>query len=279
MNLGIFELIYRAEQNPTLGEPFKLFDCTEINQPQYRELFAFEKFCLDKVWAEYDLSGLFSPKFFDKTDITSDLLQSFIFKNPGYELYLFHPYPFELSLQNSFLDLAELEHPGITESLSAIWRKIYGEELPKIYLPQNQNICCHCNYFVASPNFWKSYLPFVNSFMNLVRLENQITSHLTPYTLSKTNDARLPIAVFCFERCLSLFIKRFISSKKIINYAYSENNWLPKELFPYEKQFVQELLKTCSFYKEAQSSIHEKKILATKTYYFFRRFFFSTVMN
>ena len=272
MKLGAYELIYLVGQKPILGKPFRAYDYSDIHQSQYRELLAFESFCQNKIWSEYDLSGLFSPQFFDKTGINSHSFESFIFENPGYELYLYHPYPLELSIQNSFLDLAELEHPGITELLSWIWHKIYGENLPQINLPISRHICCHCNYILATPKFWAAYNIYVSSFMDLLRSdEDCMMTRLTPYNLSRTTDTSLPISVFAFERSLSHFIHQFIEPTKVINYAYSQNNWVPNELFQNEIQFVQELQMKYHMGETEELNIHKNNILATEAYYRFRR--------
>lgn len=273
MNLGVYELIYQAGQIPKLGDPFCTYNYSDSKLSQYRELFAFKNFCTHEVWGGHDLSGLFSPLFFQKTGIDGQIFKSFILNNPGYQLYLFHPYPLELSLQNSFLDLAELEHPGITELLSKIWYELYQDDLPLLNLPENQNICCHCNYMVGTKKFWSAYSTYTNSFMELLHKDADLMmSRLTPYSLSNSQDSSLPIAVFAYERSLSHFIKKFISPDKVINFAYHQSNWIPKELFPLESQLIKGLLDACNLSSiNGKFSVNENKLIATNAYYFLRK--------
>jgi len=274
LNIGAYELLYEDGQLPILGGEFLNYDTSDINQSEFRELLAFERFCQSDMWSHHDLSGIFSPRFFDKTGISGEMLINFIDVNPNYDVYLFHPYPLELLVQNNFLDLAELEHPGIQKVLHVVWEKIFGEELPQIRLPHDRMVCCHCNYVIASPHFWSLYAKFVQSFMALLDSDvGNLLRETTPYTLTKTKDASLPMVVFVFERVLSHFIKRFIPVDRVINFAYAQSNWRPIELFPNENYFVRELLNVCKqkSLKHGASMEVAQFMTATHAYFYYRK--------
>ncbi len=265
MSLGAYELLYEEGQQPVLGEAFLSLNTASFNQSDLRELLAFEHFCHQRIWEQHSLSGLFSPRFTQKTGITGTQLQEFVDNNPGYNAYLFHPYPRELQIQNTFLDLAELEHPGITSALDRVWQLVLGRQRPTLQLPQQQHICCHCNYILATQYFWQAYSQFVLGFVGLLRKpQGAFLLQPTPYTLSKTNDSQLPIAVFAFERALSHFIAEQLLPTKVINYAYQVDTWQAPELFIDEQRIVQAL--SCS-----PSNRHSTPNIATQAYFHYRK--------
>lgn len=193
--------------------------------------------------------------------------------NPGYDAYLFHPYPRELELQNTFLDLAELEHPGITASLDQVWQVLLGRQRPTVQLPHQQHICCHCNYIMGTPRFWDSYSQFVLGFVNLLRTpQGQFLMQATPYTLSKTNDRSLPIAVFVFERALSHWIAEQLEPEQVLSFTGISNDWHAPEIFPGEADLVRKLNSVFDLPLQPQTPITiNQKALATQAYYCYRK--------
>lgn len=273
MSLGAYELIYEDGQQPILGVPFLSLNTASFNQSDLRELLAFEYFCKHRIWAQHSVSGLFSPRFTQKTGITGTQLQQFVLNNPGYDAYLFHPYPRELQLQNTFLDLAELEHPGLTSALDQVWLLLLGRQRPTVQLPQQQHMCCHCNYIMATPVFWQAYSQFALGFMRLLRSpQGQFLLQATPYTLSKTNDSFLPMAVFAFERALSHWIAEQVEPAQVLSYTDICNDWRASELFPGEADLVCKLNSAIEQPLQPQTAtLMNQKALATQAYYYYRK--------
>lgn len=265
MNLGAYELLYEPGQKAVLGPPFLSIDTASFNRSDLRELMAFEYFCQHRLWLQHDVSGLLSPRFTQKTGISAVQVQAFINDNPGYSAYLFHPYPRELRVQSTFLDLAELEHPGIAQALDKIWLGVLGRQRPTVSLPNQQHLCCHCNYILAGPKFWGAYAEFVAGFMRMLRSPGgAFLLQPTPYTLSRTQDAELPMAVFAFERALSHFIADQCSPDDVINYAYAQPSWTAPELFTHEDSITQSLTAACV--EKANLKQH-----ATPAYFHYRK--------
>ena len=271
MNLGAYELLYEEGQQPVLGAPFLPLNTASFNQSDLRELLAFEYFCQQRIWQQHSVSGLFSPRFTQKTGITGTQLQQFVDNNPGYDAYLFHPYPREIQIQNTFLDLAELEHPGITSALDQVWQLVLGRRRPTVELPQQKHICCHCNYILGTPRFWQAYSQFVLGFVDLLRKpQGQFLLQATPYTLSKTNDSQLPMAVFAFERALTHWIAERLKPAQVLAYSFNDNDWLAPEVFSGEADFVGKLKSVFELPLQHHTKINQKA-LATHAYYYYRK--------
>jgi hypothetical protein len=273
MSLGIYELLYQPGQKAILGPPFITLNTAEYNEPHLRELLAFEYFCREKLWERHYVSGLLSPQFTRKTGISPNEAELFIRERPKHDIYLFHPYPRELRIQNHFLELAELEHPGISDAIQYVWRTVLGRNRPILDLPSKQHFCCHCNYIAATPRFWSKYSLFVISFMELLRSEEgAFLRKSAPYTLTRTKDTELPIAVFVFERALSHFLCEGFRIWNIANYAYIKRGYLPPELFAGEEDLVNSLASNCvRRHKYSKDILNDKRSSATIAYYHFRR--------
>lgn len=270
-DLGCFEIRYRSDQKPALPPPFQVFDATAVNQPAYRELSAFERFVGDRIWDQYAHTGLFSPRFLEKTGLDVQTFLRFMDDHPEQDVYLFHPFPRELSLANHFLELAELEHPGITAALDHVWCRLQGQVRPDLRLPQEALLCCHCHYMVGSRRFWSAYGSFISGFMDLLRREAAGPLHAsTPYTLSRTEDTHLPMAVFAFERSLSLFLAQHKGRWRVANFSQTPiAGWVPPELFTGEAELVNQLQARMQGVNGEQAE--SARQLAVRTYYEHRR--------
>jgi len=270
VNIGGFELIYRPGQALVLGKRFATFDVSDKNRTELRELTAFHSFAKSDLWSEYDSCGLFSPKFLQKSNITSDEYVEFIEANRGVDVYLFHPFPRENLIANHFLELAELEHPGISAALSRVWQYIFGRDLPEIDMQRNREYACHCNYFSGNQRFWKEYSGFICRFFDLLESEEGafLRAH-TPYTLTQTSDRDLPMAVFVFERSLTHFLFDNRKKFRVVNLATDCHSWHPCEVFRGEANFITDVLDTIA--SVPPSRRWEARRFAVNSYYFRRK--------
>jgi hypothetical protein len=240
---GLFEIVYSAQKNAALGKPFQAYDIRQINKPHLRELVAYQHFAANKTFLSYEFSGLLSPKFLQKMGISKRQCLMFLQQHQKADVFLFHPFPLELSVANTYLDLAELEHPGITEGLELLWSKLFKRRLPHVSADRDRDLCCHCNYFVASQRFWAHYSEFVLAFMQFLQSKHgKNLLRKTRYNLSVSGEEQLPLCVFVFERALTMFLKDNCSKYKIVNFASHSKNWKPRQLFDGENRLVNCLL-------------------------------------
>ncbi len=248
------------------------FNAVSCNRPLFRELSAFLAFAESRQWARHDLSGLFSPRCLEKLGVSATQFNSFVTENPGFDVYLFHPFPRERLIANHFMELAELEHPGITSVLSSVWDVLFGRYLPIVSSVDDADLWCHCNYFLGSRRFWQEYSVFIQDFMRLMESKSELAGRLlelTPYSLSKTSDDFLPLSVFVFERSLTHFLADRNGGLRVANFFSMMDSWKPPELFAGEESVVNDLLQGVN-----QLPLHLNQVgreLAVSTYYFRRK--------
>jgi hypothetical protein len=265
----MYEIFFEKDQQKKLDNCFEIYDASHVNRKDYRELSAFENFCKTGGWAHEGLSGLFSPRFYEKTAISGNQIKSFIDEHPAYDIYLFHPYPYELSLANLFLELAEHEHPGINIALKEVWINLYNSTLPALDAQTDKMLCCHCNYFVANSFFWRDYAIYVEKYMAYLKSPNsEMLKRKSTYTLNNANKDTVPMGVFVFERSLSHFLKFNENKYQVANYSYM-TDYEPPELFNGEKSYVSKLLQY--IYQKPSDNISSFRSDAIKQYYNHRK--------
>ena len=213
-----------------------VIDIIDINIPILREFNAFHKFTKEQIYKNYNYSGIVSPKFTQKTGLSREQAIGMIDDN--YDIILYHPYPLELKLQNDFLHLAELEHPGIKENMQKLWEMLYREHLPVIKLNEGNKFCVHSNFFIANTKFWEMYSQEIYKIVTLLQ-ENQIDFLLenTSYNLTKTVETDLAFFPFVFERYLTHYLYKNKDKLRIKNISL-EPTFKPIELFKCEKLFI-----------------------------------------
>lgn len=268
-NLEIYQIAYDSKSENKFSDDVTIFDISSKNLPQFREINALKLFTASKPWLKHRYTGLFSPRFNEKTLIDHNQINDFIAAKQGADIYLFHPYPLEFSIANGFLDLAELEHPGITNALKEVWHKVFNAELPYVSCSDDASLICHCNYFVASEKFWRKYSDFLASYWDLLITGNNTLRDNSDYTLTKTKSNILPLGVFVFERALSLFLKHHEEEFVIKNFSDWDKNHKFPELFERESEFVEATKNTLFLYSnEKQVEIRKSAI---KYYYEVRK--------
>jgi hypothetical protein len=269
--LNLYEIKYGVDQPKMLDEYFSVFDTLDVNRPRLREITAFNKFAALRSWELVGYSGIFSPRFTDKTGITGKDISGFLASHTTFDICLFHPFPMEVSISGDYLHLPELEHPGISDALERVWQDVLGQRLPSVYCPEDYMLVGHCNYFIANKKFWNGYSKFILSFYEYLSCERGLFLHQdSKYTLSSTSDYQLPLAVFVFERCLIYYLKSFENDLTITNYAYHVDLWRPKEHFLGEHDL-------CERIRDQLASVDGKRINkkdafthAISTYYHYR---------
>ena len=240
-NVNLFELRYSSNIKVCQDDGFIFFDNIEGNVSHLREIVPFYNFVKDNHFSGKEYSGLFSPRFYEKTGLSSLDIRRFIKSNPNHCIYLFHPYPRELIVAKNFLSLAELEHPGISDAINSFWLWKFGCKAPEVNLPDKNFFCCHSNYFVANQFFWSEYKDLIISYYEYIFAHGSyLMTSFSPYSLSRSTDISLPLAVFVFERLLTVFISSFYDCKKVTNYCYA-TDWDPPEIFQGEDILVAKL--------------------------------------
>lgn len=262
-------LTIKHDDNRKPGPDLNVLDVSKDNIAEFREYNAFRTYCLDALYLTSDYSGLVSPKFEQKTGLS--LNKALEHADETVDIILFHPYPLELTLQSHFMQLAELEHPGITSKLNKLWYKIFGSDLPRVSLPECVLYCCHCNYFLANNRFWRSYSLVIKKIDELF-CSGELDEFLydsSPYNLRTDTDKMVSFFPFMFERLLTHYLYDNRENFVVRNISL-DTDFFPVPVFKGESKIVSFL--RFILFLDNKNLYGFKASVATRIYYYVRKY-------
>ena len=153
--------------------------------------------------------GALSWRFTEKTGLTgSDLVKS-INAHPGFDVYYCDPFPHNQALFHNLWLQGETTHPNFLALSQAV---LQAAELPTEELVNvcPSNMYSAANYFIATPKFWATYIPWVNKI--LTAANKKLPPKLRDLLHSSKADSKdlhggasyLP---FIIERLFPIFMK------------------------------------------------------------------------
>jgi hypothetical protein len=92
--IGIYQPFFNEAVRQYLDPGFIALDWLQNPDPPLRELALHRHILQSRLFERHELTGLFSPKFFSKTGLTSSDVKDWINQNPGHEVYCFDGRPY-----------------------------------------------------------------------------------------------------------------------------------------------------------------------------------------
>jgi len=178
----VSQIFYSKDQIPALDKNFIHYD-NSGRDDVLREFSVFERLERLPAQKKSELWGAVSWRFTEKTGLTGEKFLSLVEAEPGFDLYYCNPFPEHEALYINGWQQGTVSHPAFIE-LCAHVLKAAELNIDEIKSVQSSNYFSACNYFLASPNFWGLYLPWVKSIISKAR------SGL-PEAMVKVLDSRL----------------------------------------------------------------------------------------
>jgi hypothetical protein len=202
--IGIYQPLFNEAIREYLGPGFITLDWLHNPSPELRELALHHHILQSRIFERHNLTGIFSPKFFSKTGLTSREVKDWISQNPGHEIYCFNGRPFvPYTCYNS---MEQASHPGFEDGMRRVCRAI-GFDLPAESGRQTNRQTIYCNFWCASPSFWERWSrEIVLPILGLVQSDPHLASEVfrkTPYH----SPTPVFLIVFIYERIMSFYIQ------------------------------------------------------------------------
>jgi len=156
-SVGIYQPFFKRTLVERLDDGFIALDWMENPAPALRELALHRYIAREGKHRKHALTGLFSPKFFAKTNLSSHQVLVWIAANPGYDLYLIGGAPF-MPYEN--YNGIERNKSNITPAFEIHLRSLceaISFDLPEEFPRQTNRNYCACNYWAGSPGFWEDW--------------------------------------------------------------------------------------------------------------------------
>jgi len=156
--IHIFQIVYNKHTEDSRDAGFLPLNNMNNLRPDWREYWPIRNYLLANDLDENGLYGFFSPKFKAKTGLSSRECFDFINSYPSdIDVFSFSPF-FDLGAfhLNSFLQ-AIYQHPESRYAIEGAVKIVRPSlNLNELVMHSGNNI--FCNFFVATPKFWRSWL-------------------------------------------------------------------------------------------------------------------------
>jgi hypothetical protein len=204
----IYQIFYDLPSQYILDNGFIPLNNKNNSRPDWREYWPIKNFLLNNELDEESFYGFFSPKFKEKTSLTSDNVKDFINTNLlGHDVFLFCPYFDQTAYFKSVFEQMFEAHPSSNkiDTINELIEKIgYEVNLNELVMDSRHTI--FSNFIVAKPKFWKLWLALNEKIFN--EAENT-SSNFYSYLNTETNyhiDSKVQNKVFIMERMASLIL-------------------------------------------------------------------------
>lgn len=203
--IKIYQAYYSEQSRLGLDKGFIPFDNLTNPRPDWREYWFMRQYFLNEALDEDTFYGFFSPKFTEKTGLSSAEVYRFIQANADQaDVILFSPFFDQTAFFQNQFHQGILAHQGIGPCFKLVINKIAPQAEMDTLIMHSEN-SVYSNYFVAKPNFWRTWLAYCE---DLFHEAEEGKTALAQYLNADTTHENklLPCKSFVFERIVSLML-------------------------------------------------------------------------
>ena len=202
--MKIYQIYYSEDTRNNNDKGFLQLDNSENERADWREYWPIRKFLNSEALDSNKFYGFFSPKFHEKTGLTSNEVYQFLEENKDSQICSFSPYFDQSSLFINVFEQSNWAHPDTIKIYSDLLRIMNVNVGVDEIIMTSQNII-FCNYFAAKPIFWQVWLAHCELIFNLAeRNDSDFAKRINSYVSHFGGDAQLK--VFVIERIASLLL-------------------------------------------------------------------------
>lgn len=174
MTIKLHQIYYKEEQILKLDNTFIPYNNMENLAPKECEFYVLLKEYLNGNIKDGDITGYFSWKFNEKSQVRGEDFKKFIENNLGNDLYLINPYSFFTYIYYNSWIQGEASHHSIFDLAKDIFSQVGYD--PKLITSQRHNAknSTFCNYWAGSKNFWDRYIKWCQPIYNYIKNNKDI---------------------------------------------------------------------------------------------------------
>jgi hypothetical protein len=198
--LGIHTICYLPGMMDTVDPDFLPFDVSAEPQEERRETAHMLTFWRLGKHRDYEVSGLLSPKFAQKTGINGAIFNDFVAGNPGYDVWFVDPYPHYFYLSYNIWEHGEIWYAGLCERASLLFAAaglaIDLEKFPR----STRSTLLFSNIWAGTTQLWDRFMAFVS------RIATHAEAVPGVFDTVPYEDGRAVYFPFIFERLFTTFL-------------------------------------------------------------------------
>ncbi len=201
----IYQIYYSSETRNALDEGFIGLDNMSNARPDWREYWPIRTHLMGCALVEDAYYGFFSPKFKSKTGLASGDVTAFIREqDQSADVLLFSPFFDQIAYPLNIFEQAAFQHHDTMRTFQDCALALALQvDVESLVMDSTNTV--FCNYFVAKPAFWRSWLANCELIFDLTeRATTDLASRLNQNTNYDKRGA--PTKVFVIERIASLML-------------------------------------------------------------------------
>lgn len=215
----IHQIFYSPGSRARLDPGFIPLDNTG-QRPDWYEYWPIRRFLLENTLDPHAHYGFFSPKFAEKTGLTSAQVAQFLADTPDdVDVVTFSPYFSNIAFFKNVFEQAEYWHPGIAATLAGVLKLIAPHRDCAALmngLVMSAAGTVYCNYFVARPSFWQHWLTLCERIFEVAEAGG--TELAAQLNSDRSYVLPTPAKVFVIERIVSIILSTEPDRWKVRNY-------------------------------------------------------------
>jgi hypothetical protein len=239
VSIGIYQPFYKPALVERLDSGFIALNWLPNPAPAQRELALHHYIAVRKIYSKHRLTGVFSPKFFAKTNLSSQQVYDWIQDNPGHDIYLISGEPhLTYANYNAIERISIIQSSAFETRLRSLCGEI-GFNLPDFSLRQTAANSCYCNYWIASATFWENWFKdVVAPIAEMIRRHKETDSFLA-YGIHAA-----PTPVYQLTFIYELLINHYILQKRVnsIYYPWNAQNILSLDYHPSIRAYLEDMM-------------------------------------
>lgn len=160
--ISVYQIYYDEPSRAQLESGYLSLDNSANLRPDWYEFWSIRQFLLETPLDPDRWYGFFSPRFAEKTKLTSAEVFEFIRSIDGYaDVALFSPYWDQIAYFQNPFEQGEYYHPGLM-AVARRFIEIAGIRVDLDRLVSDTLTAVYSNYVVAKPAFWAEWLRLAN---------------------------------------------------------------------------------------------------------------------
>lgn len=204
----IYTILTPYTKREELDPDFLVLDNTLNERPDWFEYWPIRNFLLNKgPLDENSFYGFLSPRFREKTNLTSDAVYTFIKANSAADIILMTPSLHLTAPYWNVFQYGEACHPGLLDLATRFFKRI-GHPTNLIDMVTNSRNEIYSNYMVAKPRFWRAWLEITEQLIAIAESPTDSMGRELCQVTTYRGKTDVQIKVFIMERIPTWLLAR-----------------------------------------------------------------------
>lgn len=200
--INIFQVCYDRQTRRDVPNGFQVLDNARSRHPDWYEFWPMVQFLRNNVLDDVTWYGFLSPRFTDKTGLSSDFVIDFLQRHAQADVALFTYAWDQLAFFRNPWEQGEMRHPGLLESSQRFVDQV-GLSIDLSTAVTDLDTSVFSNYVVAKRSYWQKWLDLAEVFFRSV--ESGLFRGI-PFTTRYRKNEGHPMQTFVQERFPSLVL-------------------------------------------------------------------------